>query len=181
MHQTSQQSHNANEAGIQAFERFAGIAFAGAERLAALNLNTARNLLEQGAATSRALLEAKNPEALVTLQTRLSRTDTREAAEYSRRVVEIASQTGATVSKLVESGVTELRHSLDQALDRAADKAPAGADLALNSLRSAVTAANAAFDRMNLAARQANEVAEANLAVLAKMLAGSTQTPPRVR
>jgi len=48
-------------------------------------------------------------------------------------------------------------------------------------LRSAVTAANAAFDRMNLAARQANEVAEANLAVLAKMLAGSTQTPPRAR
>lgn len=181
MHQTSQQLSSANEAGIQAFERFADIAFAGAERLAALNLNTARNLLEQGAATSRALLDAKDPEALVTLQTKLGRTDTREAAEYSRRVVEIASQTGATVSKLVESGVTELRQSFDQALDRAADKAPAGADLALNSLRTAVTAANAAFDSMNVAARQANEVAEANLAVLAKMLAGSTQTPPQAR
>ena len=106
MHQTSQQFNGANEVGIQAFERLAGIAFAGAERLAALNLNTARNLLEQGAATSRALLDAKDPEALVTLQTRRSRTDTREAAEYSRRVVEIATQTGATVSKLVETGVS---------------------------------------------------------------------------
>lgn len=179
MHQTSQQFSSAKEAGIEAFERFAGIAFAGAERLAALNLNTARNLLEQGAATSRALLDAKDPEALASLQTRLSRTETREAAEYSRRVVEIASQTGATVSKLVESGVSELRDSLDKALDRAADKAPAGADLALTSLRSAVTAANAAFDSINVAARQANEVAEANLALLAKMLSASPQTPPR--
>lgn len=179
MHQTSQQFSSAKDAGIEAFERFAGIAFAGAERLAALNLNTARNLLEQGAATSRALLDAKDPEALASLQTRLSRTETREAAEYSRRVVEIASQTGATVSKLVESGVSELRVSLDKALDRAADKAPAGADLALTSLRSAVTAANAAFDSINVAARQANEVAEANLALLAKMLSASPQTPPR--
>lgn len=178
MHQSSQQFSGANQAGIEAYERFAGIAFAGAERLAALNLNTARNLLEQSAATSRALLTAKDAEALVSLHSQLGRTDTREAAEYSRRVVEIASQTGATVSRLVETQVSELRLSLDQALDRAADKVPA-ADLALNSLRAALTAANAAFDSMNLAARQANDAADANLAVLARMLFVSPRPPTK--
>ena len=179
MHQSSKQADSANAAGIEAFERFAGAAFAGAERLAALNLNTARNLLEQGVATSRALLDAKDPESFAALQAKLSRSDTGEAAEYSRRVVEIASETGAKVSQLVESGVADFRVSLDQALDRAADKAPAGADIALNSLRTALAAANAAFDNMNLAARQANDLAEANMAVLARMLGQSTTPSTR--
>lgn len=178
MYQSSKRAGSNSTAGIEAFERFAGVAFGGAERLAALNLQTARNLLEQGAATSRALVDAKNPEAFVALQKRLGRSDTREAAEYSRRVVEIASQTGATVTQLVETGVSELRDSLDQALDRAAEKAPVGADIAVTSLRSALAAANAAFDNMNLVARKANDLAEANLAALAKLLGQTPNSSP---
>ncbi len=149
MHQVSQQFSSANKAGVDVFETFAGAAFAGIERLAALNLNTARTLLEQGAANSRALLAAKDAEALLAVQTRLAQADSRKAAEYSRRVYEIASQTRDSVSKLVGSQVLELNQSFGEALDQA----------------------NAAFDSMSIAARQANDVAEANLAVLARLLA----------
>lgn len=170
MHQASHAFHNPNQAGVDVFETFAGAAFAGIERLAALNLNTARSLLEQGAANSRALLTAEDAQELLAVQNRLAQADSRKAAEYSRRVYEIASQTRDSVSKLVESQVSELNQTFGEALELAAGRAPVGSEAAVDSLRSALTAANAAFDAMGTAARQANDVAKANLAVLASLL-----------
>lgn len=126
-------------AGIETLASLASATFAGMERLAALNLNAARTLMQQGADASRALLS---------LQGTLANTDSETAADYVRRVCEIANQTREVLSNAVEL--------------------PAGSDLALNALRSARAAANSAYDSINKAARQAGELAEANLAVATK-------------
>lgn len=154
-------------AGIETLASLASATFAGMERLAALNLNAARTLMEQGADTSRALLAAGDAQALLSLPGRL-KSDTEKAADYSRRVCEIATQTREALSTVVQSQVSELNASLGMQLDQAVKSAPAGSDLALNALRSALAAANSAYDSMNMAARQAGELAEANLAVAAK-------------
>lgn len=155
-------------AGIEILASLASATFAGMERLAALNLNAARTLMEQGADTSRALLIAGDAQALLSLQGKLAKTDAEKAADYSRRVYEIANQTREALSKVVESQVSELNTNLDRKLDQAVKTAPEGSDLALNALRSALAAANSAYDSMNKAARQAGELAEANLAVATK-------------
>lgn len=155
-------------AGIETLASLASATFAGMERLAALNLNTARTLMEQGADTSRALLTAGDAQALLSLQGKLAKTDAEKSADYSRRVYEIANQTREALSKVVESQVSELNTKLAMQLDQAVKTAPAGSDLALNALRSALAAANSAYDSMNKAARQAGELAEANLAVATK-------------
>lgn len=155
-------------AGIEILASLASATFAGMERLAALNLNAARTLMEQGADTSRALLIAGDAQALLSLQGKLAKTDAEKAADYSRRVYEIANQTREALSKVVESQVSELNTNLDMKLDQAVKTAPEGSDLALNALRSALAAANSAYDSMNKAARQAGELAEANLAVATK-------------
>lgn len=155
-------------AGIETLASLASATFAGMERLAALNLNAARTLMEQGADTSRALLTAGDAQALLSLQGKLAKTDTEKAADYSRRVYEIANQTREALSKVVESQVSEMNANLDMKLDQAVKTAPVGSDLALNALRSALAAANSAYDSMNKAARQAGELAEANLAAATK-------------
>lgn len=155
-------------AGIETLTNLASAAFAGMERLAALNLNAARTLMEQGADTSRTLLTAGDAQALLALPGKLAKTDAEKAADYSRRVYEIANQTREALSKVVESQVSELNANLGMTLDQAVKSAPAGSDLALNALRSGLAAANSAYDSMNKAARQAGELAEANLAVAAK-------------
>lgn len=156
-------------AGIETLASLASATFAGMERLAALNLNAARTLMEQGADTSRALLAARDAQALLSLQGKLAKTDAEKAADYSRKVYEIANQTREALSKVVESQVSELNTNLGKQLDQAVKTAPAGSDLALNSLRSALAAANSAYDSMSKAARQAGELAEANLAVATKL------------
>ena len=57
------------------------------------------------------------------------------------------------------------------AFEKAAQTAPAGSDLALNAMRTALSAANSAYDNMGKAARQAADLAEANLAVAASLAA----------
>ena len=164
MYKISEQISSTNKASVETFMTIASATFAGAERLAALNLNAARSFVEDGAANTRALLAVKDVDALVMLQKSLAQPDSQKAADYSRRVYEIATQTQEALSQVVEAQVSELNRNLGLALDEAVKTTPAGSDLAVNAFRSAISAANSAFDSMSKAAKQAAGIAEANLA-----------------
>ena len=167
MYNVAEQISTTNKAGVDTFMTLASATFAGAERLAALNLNAARNFIENGSANTRALLAVKDVEALVTLQKSLAQPDAEKAATYTRRVYEIATQTQEALSHGVEAQVAERNKNRGLARDEAGKTAPAGSDLAVNARRSAISAANSAYDSMSKAAKQASEIAEANLAAAA--------------
>ncbi len=167
MYNVAEQISSTNKASVDTFMTLANATFAGAERLAALNLNAARTFIENGTTNTRALLAAKDLEALVGLQKTLAQPGAEKAATYTRRVYEIATQTQEALSQVVEAQVSELNKNLALALDEAVKTAPAGSEVAVNAVRSAISAANTAYDSMIKAARQANEIAEANLAVAA--------------
>jgi len=138
-------------------------AFANVERLAALNLNTARTLLEESLANTKALLGAKDAQELISLQSALVQPLVEKAVAYNRSVYEIASQGQEEVSKLFEAQIAELNKNLTAALDKAAKSAPAGSDVAVAAVKSAIAAANSAYDSVNKAAKQVAEIAEASL------------------
>jgi hypothetical protein len=53
-------------------------------------------------------------------------------------------------------------------LDTAAKNGPAGTELAVSAIKSALAAANSAYDNISKATKQATEMAEANLATVTK-------------
>lgn len=169
MYQIPEQFNDVSKAGIETLASLASTTFGGMEQLAALNLNAARSLLEQSAANSRALLAGGDIEALRSMQDLLVKPDPQKVFDYSRRVYAIANQTREALSRVVDTRVSELNANLGTKLDQAVKTAPVGTDLALNSLRSALSAANSAYDTMSKAAKQAGEIAEANLATVAKI------------
>ena len=57
----------ANKASVDAMLSLANTALASAERIAALNLNTARSMLETGVANTKAVLGAKDPREAMSL------------------------------------------------------------------------------------------------------------------
>jgi phasin family protein len=175
MYKASEQLSNANKAGVETFVTLANAAFAGFERLAALNLNTARGLLEDSASTTRALLAVKDPQALISLQASLTKPGTEASLAYSRSVYAIASDTQDALSKVVETQVSDLSKKLDTALDSAVKTAPAGSDLAVSAMRTALSAANSAYDSMTKAAKQAADMAEANLFAAAAYAEGKAR------
>jgi len=164
MFATPEQFANTNKSSVEALLTLANTAFASAERLAALNLNTARSLLEDSVSSAKTLLGVKDIQGFVSLQTTLAQPAVEKAVAYSRSIYEIATQTQEEVSKIVESQFAETNRNVASALDKVAKNAPAGSDVAVAAVKSAIAAANSAYDSMTKAAKQVAEITEANVA-----------------
>ena len=161
---TPEQFAAANKTNIETLLTLANTAFASAERLAALNLNTARSLLEDGVANTKALLAAKDAQEAISLQASIAQPNVEKAVAYSRSVYEIAAQTQEELTKVVEAQFNEFNKNVAGLLDKVSKTAPAGSDVAVAAVKSAIAAANSAYDSMNKAAKQVAEIAEANVA-----------------
>lgn len=183
MNVTTEQFATANKANVETMLTIANTAFASAERLAALNLNTARAILEDSVANAKALLAVKDVQQLVSLQATLAQPAVEKAVAYSRSVYEIATQTQEELSKVVEVQFSEMNKNVASALDKAAKNAPAGSDVAVAAVKSAIAAANSAYDSMTKAAKQVAEIAEANVAAAttATVKAVGTTAAPKAK
>ena len=141
--------------------------FASAERLAALNLNTARALLEDGVANTRILLATKDPKALISLQAGLIKPALEKAVSYSRSVYEISTDTSGEFTRLMEGQLAEVNKNVADVIAKAAKSAPAGSEAAVAAVTNAVSATNAAIDRLNKASKDAASAAEARVGAAA--------------
>ncbi|PKO94663.1 MAG: granule-associated-like protein [Betaproteobacteria bacterium HGW-Betaproteobacteria-10] len=164
MFKTPEQFASANKATVDSLLSLANTALASAERIAALNLNTARSVLEDSVSGAKALLGAKDAQEALSIQASLTQPNVEKAAAYSRSVYEISAQTQEELSKMVEAQFGDFQKAVAGLLDKAAKSAPAGSDVAVAAVRSAIAAASSAFDNMNKAAKQVAELAEANVA-----------------
>ncbi len=181
MYTTPEQFAAANKAHVETLLTLANTAFTSAERFAALNLNTARSLLEDTVANAKALLSAKDVQELMNIQASLAQPSVEKAVAYSRSVYEIASQTQEELSKVVEAQFAEINKAMTTALDKAVKNAPAGSDVAVAAVKSAIAAANSAYDSMTKAARQVAEIAEANVAAATNATVKAVSAAPKGR
>lgn len=154
----------ANKTAVENMLTMANTMFASTERLAALNLNVARTAMEDSAATTKALFQVKDPQALVSLTSELTQPGLEKIAAYSRSVYEILNETNQEITKAVEAHVGELNSTISTALDQVAKSGPAGSDVAVNAVKSAIAAANSAYGNISKMTKQAVEMSEANLA-----------------
>ena len=164
MFTTPEQFASANKSTVDSLLALANTALASAERIAALNLNTARSVLEDGVSGAKALLGAKDVQEALSIQASLAQPNVEKAVAYSRSVYEISAQTQEELSKMVEAQFGQFQKTVTALLDKAAKSAPAGSDVAVAAVKSAIAAANSAFHNMNKAAKQVAELAEANVA-----------------
>lgn len=179
MYATPESFAAANKAGIETLLSFANATFAGMERFAALNLNTARTALEDGVATAKSVMAIKDLQDLVTLQSTLAQPALEKAIAYAKSVYQITAQSQEEFSKLFEGQVAELNKAVAEALDKAAKSAPAGSDVAVAAVKSAIAAANSAYDSVTKAAKQVAEMAEANVAAATSATVKAVSAAPK--
>ncbi|MCK7493436.1 MAG: phasin family protein [Comamonadaceae bacterium] len=154
-------------ANIETALAIARTAFAGTERLAALNINTARSVVDESYESAKMLMAVKDPKELATLNAAMAKPAVEKGIAYSRAVYSILSETSEELSKLSGGRMNALKADFETALETAAKVAPAGSEPAVAAFRSALDAANNAYDTMSKAARQVGEIAEANANVAA--------------
>lgn len=142
---------------------FANTAFDGIERLAVLNLAASRSLFEAYASNLNALLGAKDIQSFVDLQKGIAAPSIEKGMEYSRNVIAIATDAKEKIAKEVEVHVADTSAKVSGMVEKALASAPAGSEVAVAAVKTAMKSANEAFDGLNKVAKQAAEVAEASV------------------
>lgn len=164
----SEQFAAANKAAVDSLLAVANTALASAERIATLNLSTARSVLEDTAASAKALAGAKDAKEAAAIQAALAQPAVEKAVAYTQAMVDISKQTQEALAKTVEAQFGEFQKSVAGMLEQASKAAPAGSESAMAAIQSAITAANSAFANMNASARQIAEATQANVAAATK-------------
>lgn len=158
----------ANKATVDSLLAVANTALASAERIAALNLDTARSALSDTASGVQSVIGAKDPQAALAAQSALAQPAVEKAVAYGRSVVEITTQTQQELAKMVEAQFGAFQQSMAGMIDLAAKSAPAGSEGAVAAIQNAIAAANSAFGNMNAVAKQFSDAAQANIAAMTK-------------
>jgi phasin family protein len=140
----------------------------GLERLAALNMQAARSSLEESSEMAKSLLAAKDVKSLSELSSTAMQPAAEKYASYAKHCYEIMNETSSELTKLVEKQMADGNKQLFAALDTMARNAPAGSEGVVTLVKSAVSAANTAFDQVSRATKQVVEMAEANMATATK-------------
>ena len=167
------------KAGIDSVSFFGNTMLDGIERVAALNLSSARSFIEASFANLSALQGAKDVQSFVSMQKELAAPTLEKGMAYSRNVYAIATETKEKMAKEVATQVateTKERKAKEVATQAATAKtnveglvektlaaAPAGSEAAVAAVKSAIKTANEAYEGLNKAAKQATEVAQASV------------------
>lgn len=176
MYVTPEQIQAATKANVEAMLSLATTQFAALEKFASLNANAVKAAFEDSIANTRALAGAKDAQELVSLQSTFAQPAVEKAIAYSKSVYEVATQTNSDFTKATERRVTEWNENFVSMLDKAAKNAPAGSDVAVSAVKQMLAAANSAYDNFNKVAKQATEIAEANVAAASETVKGLTKS-----
>ena len=163
---TAEQLMAAHKSNVEVLFGLTSKAFEGVEKLVELNLQVARAALGEAAGNARASLSVKDAQEVLALQASLLQPAAEKAAAYSRHLYDIATSTSAEVGKVAEATASEAQSQFMSAVDSATKNAPAGSENAVALVKTAVAAANNAFEGVQKAVKQASDTAEANFQAL---------------
>jgi phasin family protein len=173
---TAEQVVAAHKANVETLFDLTSKAFEGVEKLVELNLQVAKAAMGEVADSTRAALSVKDAQELMALQTGMLQPSAEKAAAYSRHVYDIAASTNAEVTRIAEAQIAEMQKKFVSAVDGAVKNAPAGTENAVALVKSAMAAANNAYESVHKAAKQAADVADANFQAMTNTAVKASQT-----
>ena len=172
---TAEQLMAAHKSNVEILFGLTGKAFEGVEKLVELNLQVAKAAMGEVADNAKAVLSVKDAQELMALQAGLLQPVAEKAAAYSRHLYDIAASTGAEVTKVAEATTADAQKKFMSMVDSAVKNAPAGSENVAALVKSAVAAANNAFDGVQKATKQATDVAEANFQAISATAVKASQ------
>ena len=178
---TAEQIMASHKASIETLFGLTHKAFEGVEKLVELNMQATKAALAETANHAQAVMGAKDAQEFMALQAGMVQPLAEKTAAYSRHLYDIASAAGADLGKTFEGQAAEAQQKLAGMMDSAAKNAPAGSESTVAVMKSAVAAANNAFESMQKAVKQASEMAEANFNTVATTAVNASKSVAKKR
>ena len=170
-----------NKANLDNLFGLSNKAFAGVEKMVELNLTASRAALAESAAHAKAVMGVKDAQELIALQTSFLQPLAEKSAAYSRHIYDIASGTGADLSKGFEGKAAEGQQAVQAYIEAALKNAPAGSEQAVAFFKQAVTASNTAVESVQKAVKQASDLAESQMKTVAETAVKATKSVAKKR
>jgi phasin family protein len=168
MYQAPEKLIEMNRANIETAMRFAGIALEGAERMIELQLKAAKAAFADSVQGAKAFASVKDLQQFAAFNDNLTQPSIEKATAYARSVYDVAAATQAEFNKIIEEQVAEFNKQTVTALDKMVKTAPAGSELGIATLKSAIAAVNSSYDNLTKVAKQVTEVTQSNMEAVAK-------------
>jgi phasin family protein len=164
---TIEQIVASQKAGVETLLGLTSKAFEGIEKIVELNLEASKAAIAESTAQAKAMLNVKDAQELIALQTGMFQPLAEKTAAYSRHLYDITSGSTAEFSKALEGQTAEAQKKFMVLVDNAAKNAPAGSETAVAVMKSAIAAASNALESVQKAVKQATDLAEANFNAVA--------------
>lgn len=181
MYQAPEQLIALNKANLDAAMRFAGVAFEGAERLLDLQMKAAKLALEEGLDAAKALASVKDVQEFVSLKDSLAQPSFEKASAYAKDVYDCATNTQAELGKLIEAQVSEFNKQVVTSLDGMMKNAPAGSEVGVAAVKSAIAAVNSAYDNLSKVAKQLSDATQSNIEAVTKQAIAAAKKSSTVK
>ena len=149
------------ESQIAAFHALSNKTIESVEKTIALNLGATKASMENCIAVAKQLSSAKDAQELISLSAAQAKPAAKMAASYSRDLSDIASGVRDEFTKVAEAQFTDAKSKITTLMDTVTKAAPAGSEPAVAMLKSAIDHANAGYEQLSKATRQAVETVEA--------------------
>ena len=140
----------ANEAAIEQFSYFAKLSLANVEKFAELGLEAARESVIVATKHAQTLAGAKDVNEVFAINQAALEPALKRAYVYSRTAFDTATETNNEVKRVLEKQNAEVQKAAVAAIEEALKYAPAGSETVVANVKSAIAAAQSAYD--NLAA-----------------------------
>jgi len=173
---TAEQIMASHKANIETMFGLTHKAFEGIEKLVELNVQATKAALAETANHAQAVMGVKDAQELLALQAGMVQPLAEKTAAYSKHLFDIASAAGADLTKNIEAQAAETQKKVMTLVDSATKNAPAGSETAVAAMKSAVAAANNAFESVQKAVKQASDMAEANFNTVSTTAINATKT-----
>lgn len=163
MYQTPEQLIAMNKANMESVMRFAGVAIEGTERMIELQMKAAKSAFADGIESAKALAAVKDFQQFAALKDTMAQPSLDKATAYAKSVYDLTSETQAEFGKLVEAQVSDFNKEVVTTLDKMVKSAPAGSEVGVAAVKSAIAAVNSAYDNLTKVGKQFAQASQANL------------------
>jgi phasin family protein len=178
---TAEQIMASHKANIETLFGLTQKAFEGVEKLVELNVQATKAALAETANHAQAVMGVKDAQELLALQAGMVQPLAEKTAAYSRHLYDITSAAGAELGKTVEGQAAEAQKKIEGMVESAAKNAPAGSEAAVAAMKTAVAAANTAFESVQKAVKQASDMAETNFNTVSASAVNASKTATKKR
>nr|prf GA24 protein [Cupriavidus necator] len=159
---TPEQVAAAQKANLETLFGLTTKAFEGVEKLVELNLQVVKTSFAEGVDNAKKALSAKDAQELLAIQAAAVQPVAEKTLAYTRHLYEIASETQSEFTKVAEAQLAEGSKNVQALVENLAKNAPAGSESTVAIVKSAISAANNAYESVQKATKQAVEIAETN-------------------